>query len=335
MNKQKILHIAGLDSLRFILAMIVLLSHLQNPFVPYFKGFNNVFLNALAIIINHLFCGTGAVIAFFVISGFVIHYPHKNENKINAYKFLIKRWIRIGIPLLFIIILSTYYGEFKQMPIWSIFCELIYYTLYPLLRKIKLKWNYLFYFSFFLAIIANTVLNYQNILSFVHHSNINYHGTYACNGPYLTWIIGLPCWLLGVVLAENIDFRKNDVTFFKLFLFRCIVFLVSILFFVLESHFHLSYVLSMNFFALLIYFWLQKEILYYSNNKPNATLEYLGTFSYSLFICHKLIFILFLMFSVLNIYNYIVYIFVALFVSYIYYLIIESPAHRLGRFLGR
>ncbi len=335
MDKQKIQHIAGLDSLRFILAMIVLFSHLQNPFVPYFKGFNNVFSNTFAIIINHLFCGTGAVIAFFVISGFVIHYPYKNKVEFNTYKFLIRRWIRIGLPLLFIIILSTYFGVFKQMPIWSLFCELIYYTLYPLLRKLKLKFKYLFYSSFVLAIVANMVLNYQNILSVILHSNINYHGTYACNGPYLTWIIGLPCWLLGVVLAENTDFTKKEVTYFKLLLFRSLVFLLSILFFVLEAHFYLSYVLSMNFFALIIYFWLQKEIIYYSYNKANATLEYLGTFSYSLFICHKLIFILLLMFSVLNIYNYIVYVFLALLVSYIYYLIIESPAHKIGRFLGR
>ena len=136
--------VKGLDSLRFILAFIVLLSHYPNPYVIYLKSLNNFILNYLGSIVDSGFCGVGAVIAFFVLSGFVIHLPNTKEFK-NVYSYFTRRYIRIGAPLLIIGLLSLRLNCFEAIPIWSLYCEIIYYTIYPLLYwVVKNKWFKIF-----------------------------------------------------------------------------------------------------------------------------------------------------------------------------------------------
>ncbi len=327
--------VKGLDSLRFFLALIVMLSHLPNPYVAYFKSFNFIGLKYLGIIINHFICGTGAVIAFFVISGYVIHHQFVNATRIPAKHFLIRRWIRISGPMLVIILVSKHYGIYQQMPIWSLYCELAYYTLYPILFSIKATWKIKFYVSFALAAIIAILFNQQNIASFLHQTNVNYHGTYACNGILITWAIGLPCWLLGVLLAENLNKSQKGITKSLVWKWRIIIFLSSILFFVLRTHFFLSFVLSLNFFAILCYIWIKHEILFYRQLPSLALFEKLGTYSYSLFICHKLFFIILALFLKLNNSTYMVYLLFAASMSYLFYWGIEYPSHTLARKFGK
>jgi len=84
------------------------------------------------------FDGIGAVIAFFIISGFVIHYPNKNGIP-NLKEFWIRRFVRIVIPLCIILPLGLLFDHPEKAVVWSLFCELIYYAIYPFLAKNRVK----------------------------------------------------------------------------------------------------------------------------------------------------------------------------------------------------
>jgi peptidoglycan/LPS O-acetylase OafA/YrhL len=68
----------GVDSLRFVLAFIVMLSHSDMVYATALKHSSHAILRVVGIFLANAFDGTSAVIAFFIISGFVIHYPNKN-----------------------------------------------------------------------------------------------------------------------------------------------------------------------------------------------------------------------------------------------------------------
>src|ERR1700755_2601264 len=88
----------GIDSLRFILALIVLLSHFKDPFSAQLISSPSHTVRIFGYFLDNAFDGTAAVIAFFIISGFVIHYPNKN-GIISLKDFWMKRIVRIIIPL--------------------------------------------------------------------------------------------------------------------------------------------------------------------------------------------------------------------------------------------
>ena len=111
--------INGIDSIRFFLALIVFLSHIPNPYVDFLEHSHSGALLLLGTAIKPLFSGITSVIAFFIISGFVIHYPNKGK-KLDISKFLIRRWVRIGIPLLVIGGIASLYGVYQKIPVWSL-----------------------------------------------------------------------------------------------------------------------------------------------------------------------------------------------------------------------
>lgn len=323
--------ISGIDSIRFFLALIVLLSHFQDPFVSLLKGSGNALFRVSGILINHLYCGVAAVIAFFVISGFVIHYPYRHQKNFDVVNFLLRRWLRIGIPLLVIGLIANYYGLFGKIPIWSLYCEIIYYTLYPLLFNIRTSWKLKTVMAFAISSIVIILLNKDNFLSLFYQKNINYNINYWHLGVSLTWLIGLPCWLLGVVLADNIDSFSFKVSTTEIYKYRILVYLSSIVILSLAAHWYVSCIFSLNIFALLLYVWLKKEIVYHRDHKAVTLLEYFGKFSYSLYICHELCFVLILSFLPYNYYTYIPYIILTMLMSYIAYLVVEYPAHKLAQ----
>src|SRR5690349_6487201 len=156
--------VRGLDALRFVLALIVFLSHLENSVAIYLKGFDSTIIWILGVGFNHAFLGPGAVVGFFIISGFVIHYPVKSRP-LNVRSFLVRRWLRIGLPLLVVVVISSALDKFWLIPIWSLYCELIYYTIYPLLRWSRISWTIQIVGSLLLATTATFFFGQDEIRS--------------------------------------------------------------------------------------------------------------------------------------------------------------------------
>lgn len=320
----------GLDSLRFFLALIVVLSHLPNPFAIFLKGLDNNILKTIGYIITPLFCGVGAVIAFFIISGFVIHYPNKNKE-IAYFNFLSRRWIRLLIPMIIASFVASRFNLFFALPLWSLYCELIYYALYPLLVKVKVSWRTKFWISFALSIIVILVFCKNDILSLIHQQNIHFSGGYWQLGTSLTWLVGLPCWLLGVLLAEDIDNQNYPVSVSKIFTWRISLFILGMIIQIIRFKFFVSWVLSMNLLAFILVLWIKDEIVYYRTHKPVSFFEFLGKFSYSLYLVHELVIAAILYFIPINVFSYIPVVVIAIAASYVVFLIIEKPSHMLAQ----
>ena len=322
----------GVDSIRFILAFIVMLSHFYNVYATALKHSSHVLLRGTGYFLANAFDGTSAVIAFFIISGFVIHYPNKNGIP-NLAEFWIRRFLRILIPLAVILIIGSQFNHPENAVVWSLYCELIYYALYPLIAKINLSWKNKFLIAYAIAALFICSFAWHDIIALIKQTNTNYQGYYWQSGPYLTWIAGLPCWLLGVLIAVHIDDIKL-ATFKSVMMYRLLVYLVSCFCCIGKFHLHLSYMLSMNIFALLIYKWLQTEIVFFKTNPSNPILEKMGKFSYSLYLCHPLLYVILRRFINYNIFTYPVFILLTIAFSYGFYLVIEKPGHKLARHIN-
>ncbi|HWZ34716.1 MAG TPA: acyltransferase [Mucilaginibacter sp.] len=318
----------GLDSLRIILALMVMLSHFDNPFTAYLKSSSHLGVRLFSYFLANAFNGTAAVIAFFIISGFVIHYPHKN-GQINLKKFWIRRFSRILIPLIVIYLVGIKFGHPEKAVIWSLVCELVYYAIYPLLIKIKLSWRQKFIFCYLLAATFIVVIARNDILSLVHQKDICYNGCYWQPGFFLTWVIGLPIWLLGVIMAEHIDTLKK-CSLSRVLSYRIIVYVLSVMLCIGKFHLYLSYLLTMNIFALLLFKWLQAEIVYFKTKKTAGILEAAGKFSYSLYLCHPLIYVILQIWISSSMVTYPIFIMITVFIAYLFYLTVEKPAHLLA-----
>jgi len=323
----------GVDSIRFILAFLVMLSHFDNVYANALKHSSHAISRYAGYFLANAFDGTSAVIAFFIISGFVIHYPNKNGIP-NLVEFWIRRFLRILIPLSVILVAGHWFNHPENAVVWSLYCELIYYAIYPFLYQINLSWKKKFLVAYAISAVLIVSLCYHDIVAFIHQSNIGYQGYYWQLNWYLTWLVGLPCWLLGVVIAEHIDDLKQATTGQVIF-YRIAVYLVSCFCCIAKFHLHLSYILTMNIFALLIYKWIQTEISYFKQKRPLEALEKMGKFSYSLYLCHPLMNVILGTFFIYNTFTYPLFIILTIILSYIFYRLVEKPGHTLARMITR
>jgi len=170
---------------------------------------------------------------------------------------------------------------------------------------------------------------HNDVNSFLRQADVHYHSYYWQLGIYTTWLVGLPVWLLGVLIAEHID-KLEKISINKILLYRISIFMLSCFFTIGRSYLYLSYILSMNLFALLIYKWLQAEIVYFKNRQPNPLFEKMGKFSYSLYLCHPIIYLLLSFWLPKNAVTYPLFIVLTIVISYLFYLAIEKPSHLLA-----
>src|SRR5262249_38787338 len=93
------LRINGLDSIRFILACWVAIGHIG--LFPLFEGVDTA--SKLGWLLKGLYNasvnGPAAVIVFFVISGFCIHFPFRNGDFPRLARYYPRRYFRILTPL--------------------------------------------------------------------------------------------------------------------------------------------------------------------------------------------------------------------------------------------
>lgn len=137
--------LAILDAIRFVCASWVLFFHAG--FLPFTAGVDKSTRAGLAVYAfsSNLFYGSAGVIAFFVISGFCVHYPYRTCPETNWLSYFARRYLRIGIPMLaaYLIARSLGVGAIEEGIMWTLRCELVYYTLYPALvwARNRSGWN--------------------------------------------------------------------------------------------------------------------------------------------------------------------------------------------------
>src|SRR4051812_46371761 len=141
--------------------------------------------------------GAAAVMVFFVISGFCIHYPFRSSRSIDLLSFYARRHIRILLPVVAAVLIARPLGTLPTLwdsILWSLICEEVYYTIYPLLLELRARfgWNVLIGIAAAAAVTIAITLPHRQLC-----------GLNAFPW-YVNWIVGLPAWMAGAKLAEGL-----------------------------------------------------------------------------------------------------------------------------------
>jgi peptidoglycan/LPS O-acetylase OafA/YrhL len=320
-------HVSGLDSIRFICASWVVFGHFG--FLGIDLGFLPAPFGAMARVLwFNLFVGPAAVIVFFLISGFCIHYPYRDGRPLPLKAYYSRRYVRILIPMAIAIALGVPLGlkleNLNDSILWSLLAEEIYYLLYPLvLVRLRRRFGWR-------KVIAGTyVLSLGVVLTNPHGAN------YASFGPGLNWLLGLPCWLLGCELAETIP--KVSPSAGRLWLYRFGIWGASAIASVLRFHSPIRYPLTLNVFAFGAFFWLGAEIAYAERHGAVRWLESAGKFSYSIYLTHLHGHALYALLG-LSLAPMLDWSLMASTIyggAYVFYRLIEKPSHELARRIAR
>jgi peptidoglycan/LPS O-acetylase OafA/YrhL len=312
--------VKGLDQLRFIMAFIVVLGHGALP------RFDNIVYRG---IIGNAFVGIAAVMVFFILSGFVIHYPYaKGDRKIKISEFYFKRLLRIIIPSVIAMIIYHYTLNLFMGVVWSLICEAVYYLLYPFVLKFIKRLDLIICLAFLFSY-GSTIL--YSLYS--EDNNLNFHRL----GLIGAWISGFPMWLLGVKLSEvYVKFKDEElkISFSKITLIRIGIICLSSVASILRFHYGIAYGYTLPVFSLFAFYWLKKELIFYTDKEENKILAYGGTISFSIYLIHVLVMVFFtdiLKIKMLNLGNSLGLILVILFISWGFYMIVEKPSHRFSR----
>ncbi len=312
---------AGLDAIRFVCAFTVVMGHLP-PFQPLLEPYGRSAV-ILGKLLRDTINGPAAVIVFFVISGFCIHAPYRTSPRIGL-EYFVRRYLRIGIPLGAALLISPYLGipvaDLVKSVLWSLYCELVYYTAYPLLARGARRWGW--------HVLAALAFVPAFLVGLVWPSPF---GDYTVASVWHDTVLGLPCWLLGCLLAERTNFATPSRA--NIWLWRGLVFAASVLTLELRFHTRVHFDVSLNFFGVVVFFWLARELGYGQKNLPWSWLERAGAWSYSLYVMHpaatRLTTPLFPTLS--SGAQWLVRIPLTLSACYLFYLAVEKPSHRLAR----
>lgn len=322
---QRYLHMSNrldnLDALRFVAATWVALSH---GALPLKQLFSDPIARFIGTVIGSSFNGSSAVMVFFIISGLCIHRPYVDAASLSITTFLIRRYIRIGLPLIAILAVAHSIGAVAvgslQAVLWSVYVELIYYSIYPLLFYAARQYGWAA-----LIIAASTFSAY---LTFAHLDYTNMQ-----QFSELTWLWGLPIWLAGCKLAEDLGDGKSTRAPGSLFTWRLTAWGLGAiaLFLNNNSPIRIGQPVTMLFFSTFAYFWLSKELT--SPGSWWRWLEGLGAASYSLYLIHHIIireFDAFVPFARQPFGILLQWATIAT-ATYVFYKLIEAPSHRFAR----
>jgi len=268
------LRIARLDSIRLLAAIWVVLSHEAIQWKALSDAPGAKFLLAA---INASFSGIAAVMVFFIVSGLCIHLPQATGRPLPIAPFLLRRYCRIGMPLLAISAVAEILGQRSVAALgnvtWSLYAELFYYSLYPMIywASQRIGWGAL--------ISASSVLSIGVAFSNLGQTHIPPLG-------WLAWVWGLPIWMAGCLMAERLRGVGLPSIATPLWAWRVVTWLASTLttYLVFHSPVRVSYPVSMLVFGALAYAWLLREL---QCQRPAwSLLERGGAASYSLYLVH-------------------------------------------------
>lgn len=323
-------HIRGLDTLRFAAALWVAFGHGAGlPLKTLLAGKGRI-AEALAAANGVLFNGVAAVMVFFVISGFCIHHAWIRNPDLGLDRYFLRRYVRILLPLAMISLIRSLVdrslSDAAGSVLWSIYCEIIYYTLYPILRQGFRRWG-------LPAILLASSLASLGLV--VLHPSYVYEWQFGIGG---TWLLCLPTWLVGCLIAE----REAEGSLIRLpgsiWIWRGAAILYGGLALTLLYHgpLRVGLPISMLVFSAYLYFWIQTEILAL-RTATIALLEWAGGWSYSLYLIHNMVLAgserLDLAIHPLLLWA--ARLAAILILSYAFYLLVERPSHQLARRAGR
>jgi peptidoglycan/LPS O-acetylase OafA/YrhL len=325
--------VVGLDSLRFICALWVAMHHGARPEVAAWLGLSDVARDWNAIAVD----GVAAVTVFFVISGLCVHYPYARSEPCHLPAFYTQRFIRIGVPFLLVAGFVELAGRFvgddiaaaPRVVMWSLWCELIYYSLYPILligfRKIGMV---PIISAAFVAAYA-VIIGHWHVMSYWQYPRA------------LMWVAALPAWLLGCALAQIVATGRLPILRGPIWGWRAAIMLLSIppkaLVYPSVSPILIGNPATLGVFSIFVFFWLMKEIATFESHAPPALLEWGGRWSYSLYLVHTTIIVAFMQRGgwINHFVRWPLRLTAILAASYAFYCVVERPAHRLARSLGR
>jgi len=311
-----VLKINGIDRIRAFAALSVMMAHTITRYLP--------------DIFHYVFTGQPAVFVFFVISGFCIHYPYTSAPlPIPAFYF--SRLIRI-LPVAFIgVVFARISGDPNLATfnlrdgfvLWSVVCELWYYLFYPLFYYLSrfVPWRMQLLLSF---------LIYAVLISVKPGDQFgNFHYAYGWDSA---WMIGLPAWMAGCVLANELPlFQRIIRTCSHRWLWRLIVASVASLLYWLTINTPFKYHYTMNIFALLVVFWVAVEINTARGEFKSGLSDWIGTWSYSIYVFH-VICAVFLQMAGVNNWTMLPFILSG---CYLAYFLVELPSHKIARHVFR
>jgi peptidoglycan/LPS O-acetylase OafA/YrhL len=309
------MRLSGIDSVRFVAAFVVVLSHVDLPSL--FDAPRWSALWCVSQLWETAWNGQAAVIVFFVVSGLCIHHPRSATGA----AYFVRRYVRIGVPALAAFALAWPLSAAHDLDLilWSIYAEAIYYAAYPALLLLRRRASWLR-----LAIVAMAP---SIVLAAITSER---SGNFTVFNPAVDAIVGLPCWLLGCHLAETTTAPRPKLT--HVWSWRLGIWLASFAALHLRFRLGVAYSLSLPLFAFLVVPWLRTEIAQYSRKrKPWSTLEQAGRWSYSLYLVHVIV--LHVMGTWRPRYEWLM-LAVAMVAAYLFALVVEFPSHDLARWLA-
>jgi peptidoglycan/LPS O-acetylase OafA/YrhL len=286
---------------------------------------------------KNIWSGPAAVIVFFVISGFCIHYPLAGTlARPYLPEFYVRRFLRLLIPITVAIPLSGVIGVslglFSGTILWSLLCELIYYLIYPALRVTQVRCR-----SWTPVIVGAYVAAF--ILVLTRSNSDGYNGNYASYGSALNWVLGLPCWILGCALAESV--REDlvlKIPVRRIWSWRIGVLGSAWVCSALRYHAQIAFPWTLDLFAVVVSAWLFREIALRRTSFPTLWLERAGLWSYSLYLMHP---------AATELFRRVVphfqntwlrwgaqFGFVLIF-CYVFYCVVERPSHGIARIASK
>lgn len=273
--------VRGVDTLRFFAALWVVFSHGGRFPVEAILDPSGGLAQSVIIGFSKIaFNGTAAVVVFFLVSGFCIHYPNADKTEFSWGTFLVRRLIRIGVPLVAIVLITItagqkYFGALQAV-LWSVYCEIIYYALYPVILWMSR------------AIGVSCILRASYIITFVMLCIFPSAIFLWEFGVEFTWLYCAPLWIAGVWLAEKFKSGMRFPLQMPISIWRTLAVVGGIGAKVFAYHlpFKVGYAWTMPFYAIFCVAWLSVEFDRWQRLGPTLLWEKLGAVSYSIYLVH-------------------------------------------------
>jgi peptidoglycan/LPS O-acetylase OafA/YrhL len=272
--------------------------------------------------------GRVAVALFFVISGFCIHLGQVSTLRVDPINFLVRRGVRIGLPLAATITLSASLGPWAiaalKLVLWSVYCELIYYAAYPALLAIRRKISMGRLIGFFSTISAAAIA-----------ASLHFRWDALEGPPTVAYFLPLfPLWLLGAWLAERHGLIGGKTSSREIWCWR-----VGAIAFGFAANQAKLYDLQLAswliYIAVGLFCWsyLPRELGRWAATPPWLATEQLGKASYTLYLIHILPIALMLQLKVTWSFAGVLAAQCAAIAlaNYCIYRLCEAPAHQLAR----